>query len=374
MNYRAILDGSRRGLGTSFLRFLLRLGSIPYRLAVEVRNFAYDAGWRTISTAEVPVISVGNITAGGTGKTPVVALLARELRRRNLRVALISRGYRSDQTGSNDEARELSVSLPDVPHLQNPDRIAAARVAVDELEMELLVLDDAFQHRRIGRNLDLVLIDATCPFGYGRLLPAGLLREPLGGLRRADLILITRAGRVDRTALETIHATLARHAPQVPVVASNHVPMGWIDDRQQHFDLASMRGKKVAAFAGIGNPAPFFESLRDLGVELVASRTLPDHAPYDRPTVEELIAWLEQLRREHGPLVAVCTHKDLVKLRTTHLGSIPLRALRIEIELAPDQAPLFWKAIDRVLESIDRCSPSVPPADVEPFAAGQGTH
>ena len=135
----------------------------------------------------MPVISVGNITTGGTGKTPMVAWLARWFRNQDVRVALVSRGYRAEAEGQNDEARELATLLPDVPHLQNPDRVAAARIAIDELETQLIILDDGFQHRRIHRDLEIVLIDALQPFGFGHVLPRGLLREPLRGLAHPTL-------------------------------------------------------------------------------------------------------------------------------------------------------------------------------------------
>src|SRR5207244_12530469 len=128
---------------------------------------------------------------GGTGKTPCAEFVARFFRQLDLRVALLSRGYGS-QAGRNDEALVLEENLPDVPHLQGPDRAALAQVAVEELDSEILVLDDGFQHRRLHRDLDIVLIDATCPWGYGHLLPRGLLREPISSLKRAHVAMLTR--------------------------------------------------------------------------------------------------------------------------------------------------------------------------------------
>jgi tetraacyldisaccharide 4'-kinase len=158
-------------------RLGLRAVSVPYGLAVRVRNWLYDRGWKRVVRAAVPVVSVGNLTLGGTGKTPCVEYVARFYRRLDLRVAILSRGYGS-RAGRNDEALVLEENLPDVPHLQGPDRAALAAIGVEELESEILVLDDGFQHRRLARDLDLVLIDATEPWGYGYLFPRGLLREP----------------------------------------------------------------------------------------------------------------------------------------------------------------------------------------------------
>src|SRR5262249_10280904 len=150
-----------------------------------------DWGWKQQRRASVPVVSVGNLTLGGTGKTPCVEYVARFYRERDKRVAILSRGYGAEE-GHNDEALVLEANLTDVPHLQAADREALAAVALEELESEVLVLDDGFQHRRLARDLDLVLIDATNPWGHGYLFPRGLLREPVSGLRRADAVILTR--------------------------------------------------------------------------------------------------------------------------------------------------------------------------------------
>src|SRR5207244_2544053 len=149
-------------------------------------------GWKRVERAGVPVVSVGNLTLGGTGKTPCVEYVCRFYRGLDLLVAILSRGYGAEH-GPNDEALVLEEDLPDVPHLQGADRVALARVAVEELESEVLVLDDGFQHRRLGRDLDIVLLDALEPFGLGRLFPPGLLREPVGSLRRAGVVVLSGA-------------------------------------------------------------------------------------------------------------------------------------------------------------------------------------
>ena len=191
--YRAIVSGQRSGLGGWLLRGGLRLAETPYALAMRLRNWQFDRGRKAIQSVPVPVISVGNLTMGGTGKTPLVAWVARWLRQHDVRVTLISRGYGASAGGRNDEALELEHQLPDVPHLQNPDRLAAARLALEEFECQAILLDDGFQHRRIARDLDIVLLDACEPFGYGHVFPRGMLREPLAGLNRADVLALSRA-------------------------------------------------------------------------------------------------------------------------------------------------------------------------------------
>ena len=192
-----MISGRRTGWWAALARGSLRLLETPYTWAVEYRNRRFDRGQSAVHRVTVPVISVGNMTAGGTGKTPLVAWLARWLLAHGRHVTLISRGYKSRARRPNDEALELQQHLPHVPHLQDPDRVSAARAAVQVLACDVIVLDDAFQHRRIHRDLDIVLIDALEPFGYRHLLPRGLLREPLPRLARADVIGLSRADAVD---------------------------------------------------------------------------------------------------------------------------------------------------------------------------------
>ncbi len=169
-DFLRLIRGESRGPLASTTRGALAAAGGVYRLATTGRNLAYDRGWKTVARADVPVVSVGNITLGGTGKTPMVEWVARWFRERGPRVALLSRGYGHSE-GLNDEGLVLDQNLPDVPHLQDPDRVRLARIAVEELESEVLVLDDGFQHRRLARDLDLVLLDALEPFGLGRLFP-----------------------------------------------------------------------------------------------------------------------------------------------------------------------------------------------------------
>ena len=165
-----LIRGQIRGPAAAAARLSLGAGSAVYGVGVAVRNLAYDRAWKKVHRASVPVISVGNITLGGTGKTPMVEWIARWYRSRGVRVALLSRGY-GHEGGINDEGMVLEENLPDVPHLQDPDRAALAEIAVTELETELIILDDGFQHRRLARDVDLVMLDALDPFGLGRLFP-----------------------------------------------------------------------------------------------------------------------------------------------------------------------------------------------------------
>jgi tetraacyldisaccharide 4'-kinase len=323
--YLALLRGEARGPWPALQRLALRLASLPYGLAVRLRNACFTRGWCRSERAPVPVVSVGNLTAGGTGKTPCVEYVADFYRRRDVRVAILSRGYGAAH-GPNDEALVLEENLPDVPHLQGPDRVALTRTAVAELESEVLVLDDGFQHRRLARDLDLVLVDATCPWGHGHLLPRGLLREPPSGLRRAHAVVLTRCDQVAPPDLEALKRQVARLAPGLPLVGSVHRPTGLVNGAAQA-PLDLLREAPVAAFCGIGNPESFRRTLEGLGAGVVDFRTYPDHHPYTRADVDALRAWAAGLPVDF----VLTTQKDLVKLRLDRLGPRPLWALRVRL-------------------------------------------
>jgi tetraacyldisaccharide 4'-kinase len=324
-----VVSGRRRGVVAIASRGLLRVAETPYALATRLRNVAFDRGWKSVERVPAPVVSVGNITTGGTGKTPMVAWLARWLRERDARVAIVSRGYGAERGHLNDEAIELEQTLPDVPHVQQPDRVAGARMAIEEFESQLILLDDGFQHRRLARDLDLVLIDALAPFGYGHVLPRGLLREPLAGLKRAQAIILSRADMVDAETRGNLRATIRRYAPAAGWIEAAHRPAELLSSTGATTPLSGLAAGRWGAFCGIGNPAAFRQTLARLGCEPVAWREFPDHHRYAREDVEQL-ANLVQREKLTG---LVCTHKDLVKLSTDSIAAAPLWALRIGIEL-----------------------------------------
>jgi tetraacyldisaccharide 4'-kinase len=325
MDWPALLDGRPIPLRQQLLRWVLRAASIPYAMVIRLRNVAYQWHLKKVQSLPVPVISVGNLTAGGTGKTPCVAWLCRKLRAEGIRVSIVSRGY-GVQRGPNDEALELEAMLPDVPHVQDRDRIAAATIAIEELDTQLIVLDDAFQHRRIHRDLDIVLIDCTRPWGGGWCLPGGLLREPISSLRRASLIILTRCNLVAPADLRAIDAVCARVAPQVPRMKSRHQPTALIASSAARTDLQALRDARVIALSAIGNPDAFERTIETLGATIVDRRRWDDHHPFDRNDIAEL----QQLVAKHQPTLLVCTRKDLVKLQADSIGGVPLRAIEIE--------------------------------------------
>ncbi len=304
----------------------LRMASWPYGLGVRFRNTLFDRGAKRIHRAAVPVVSIGNLTLGGTGKTPCVEYVARFYRDLGVQTCILSRGYGSE-AGRNDEAMVLEENLPDVPHLQGANRVELATTATEELEAELLVLDDGFQHRRLHRDLDVVLIDATRPPTRDYQFPRGTLREPESGLRRAGMILLTRCDQVSATEREAIRGRLARRFPHTPIAMTEHRASELIGGEEPE-PAESLAGRSVAGFCGVGNPAGFRATLERLGATVVEFRTFPDHHAYSRADVDDLTRWAGLLSAD--TLIAT-TQKDWVKLRMPALAGRPLRAVRIEL-------------------------------------------
>jgi tetraacyldisaccharide 4'-kinase len=341
--FRDLVSGRRRGAKAAMLRGLLALAEVPYAWAVRWRNCRYDCGANHVQGVEVPVISVGNLTLGGTGKTPMVEWIARHLIEQGKKVGIISRGYGAVGWTSaanhtkptdadvhprklNDEALELAWKLPSVPHVQNPDRLAAARRAIDEHGCEVLVLDDAFQHRRIARDLDIVLLDALEPFGYEHVFPRGTLREPVAGLSRAHAIALSRADLLTEPERRLLRSRVKEFAPAAVWLEVIHAPLELIGTASQPLD--SLHGHRVLAFCGVGNPAGFRHTLAACDYELVGFQEFPDHHQYSPSDLDFLAA--EATRRNAEAVV--CTHKDLVKINRDRLGDRPLWAVRIGIQ------------------------------------------
>jgi tetraacyldisaccharide 4'-kinase len=326
--FRELISGRRRGAAASALRLVLGLAEPAYAMTVAWRNWLYDHRLSEIRRVGVPVVSVGNLTLGGTGKTPVVEWVARWMRQRDVRVTVVSRGYGAESGALNDEALELEQRLPDVPHVQNPDRVEAAQMAIEEFACQAIVLDDAFQHRRIARDLDIVLLDALEPFGFNHVFPRGTLREPLGGLRRADLVVLSRADLIQPAQREAICRRVRRYAPQSAWAETVHAPKVLSSAGGRQEPLTLLAGKRVAAFCGVGNPAGFRHTLKACGYETIAWREFADHYRYARKDIESLAAWADASDAE----AVVCTHKDLVKLATDRIGRLPLWAVTIAVE------------------------------------------
>ena len=307
-----------RALVFLMVPFLLPF-SILYGLVLTFRRRHWPN--RNSARLDAPVISVGNITCGGTGKTPTVEMVVRELIDRGWNPAILSRGYGAppgisdgnffevDFNEGNDEYRLLSENLPSVPHYQGRDRAACGREAI-AAGADILVMDDGFQHLRLHRDADLVLLDALRPFDNGRVLPAGLLREPIGALEAADLIAVTRVELVSEERREAISAFLKERFPGIPVLLLESRPRALQELYGETLEPGFLKGKEVCAFCGIGNPNSFELTLGKLGIRLAGFKPFSDHHAYDFATVEGLGTWA----RELGVDTIVMTQKDAVKI------------------------------------------------------------
>jgi tetraacyldisaccharide 4'-kinase len=336
--FRALVDGSDRGAVPALLRGILAAASLPYAAAVTSRNLLYDRGWLPSTTADIPVICIGNLTLGGTGKTPLVAWLVRELVQIGERPVIVSRGYAARPGHSSDEAAELSLLLPGVPHIANRDRAAGVQTAVTTHSSTVAVLDDGFQHRRLHRTLDVVAIDATDPFGCGALFPRGLLREPLCGLHRADAIILTRSTAVDRSQRAAIQKNVMHARKQRPVVwaETSHKPQCLRTADGSIHPLSQLVGCRVALVSGIGNPTAFRKTVEASGSQVVAEMIFPDHYLYTPADHRQIT---EQARNASAEVI-VTTMKDLVKIRTESIHEIPIVALEVAIEMLAGEREL----------------------------------
>lgn len=310
-----LISGKTHGLLAGIGRFGLATLEPFYRGAIGLRNAAFDLEIRKPRRVNAPVISVGNLTTGGTGKTPVVALVVQILQQQNRIPGIISRGYRSVDGQANDEKRVLERLCPGVPHEQNASRYEAARKLISTTDIDTIVMDDGYQHRQLHRELDIVLIDATNPFGYDHLLPRGLLREPLTALKRADVVLVTRSDMVTESVLTSIEERVRKIVPRLTdrIGRVEFRPSGLIDGHGHRHTLEELRDQPVMLFSGIGNPGAFADTCRKAGLSIEATQWFPDHHNYTNEDISEI----RERAASRGINRVVTTVKDLVKIPKT---------------------------------------------------------
>ncbi|MCC6680576.1 MAG: tetraacyldisaccharide 4'-kinase [Phycisphaeraceae bacterium] len=307
-----VLDGSDASMRASVMRGMLRCAEPVYRCAVRQRNRAFDRGSRKSLPLGRPTISVGNITTGGTGKTPLVIDLARRLEH----AGILLRGYHGE-----DETLELRQAVGDTAQVEaNPDRAAGARALLARApQTRVLLLDDGFQHRQVQRDLDLVLIDATRPFGFDHLLPRGLLREPVENLKRADAVIVTRCDQLHPDALCELDNRVIELTGKPPIA---HVSHRWSALRGEGSDdvsLDNFRGLRVVGVCGIGNPEAFERTLKQHAGRVQAMATFQDHHHYSR---QQIVGIIDQAKRDFADAV-VTTEKDYVKWQPLLKGVEP---------------------------------------------------
>lgn len=344
-SYLNLIAERRRGLFFDLIRAALAVLSVPYASIIILRNAYYDLSKKSLARAACPVISIGNITTGGTGKTPMTVLIAARLFARNRKVAILLRGYkasRADDSDSkkspertkwashSDEALLLKRRCPQAVVLANPDRTEAAHRAVAE-GADVIVLDDGFQHRKLARDLDIVLIDATTPFGHGYVLPRGLLREPASSLRRADLIVLTRSNEIDQATRNVLLGTLRRVSGGKPIVEASHQSAGLMDIKGRPAGIDDCSGVQAVIFAGIGNFDSFRRSVEKSGVRVLAAYQYPDHHAYSDVEIQGLQDVAAQLEAN----AVITTEKDAVKL-VGRWNETAGRLLVVQLEISID--------------------------------------
>ncbi|MDB6052852.1 MAG: lpxK [Verrucomicrobiales bacterium] len=350
----------RKGKRAVILRSVLFLLSKVFTVAIKIRRFLYNVRILRDSTLGVQVIAIGNLTVGGTGKTPVVEKFARELQDQGRTVAILSRGYRSkpppishrllnrllfredstpprvvsdgkslllDSETAGDEPYMLASNLKDVIVLVDKDRVKAGRYAIEKFGCDTLLLDDGFQYWKLrGRRLDIVLIDCQQPFGNEHLLPRGTLREPPSHLSRAHTIFITKSD----GQTEGLRRRITQHNPTAGVIECVHHPLYFEDvftGERKGLDL--LQGKKIASFSGIAQPESFEQSLIKLGGELVYSKRFADH---HRFTQQETLNAINRSKKRQAQII-ITTQKDAVRFPKIDRRDLPIYFVRVEIKI-----------------------------------------
>ena len=359
--FKSIVSGEDQSVLGDIARSSLGLLSKGYEKAVSIRNARFDEG-KGVTKVIVPVISVGNITAGGTGKTPMVRFICDVLTQKGLHPTVLSRGYRAEDNNKNiiiskdgtmlvepsisgDEAWLLAKVLQKSNVIIGRERSKSAEIAINELGADCLIMDDGFQHRALARDIDIVLIDASNPFGYEHVLPRGLLREPLSGLQRADIIVLTKVDQVAPGIVSGIRKRLTQMIPNIPVYETTHKPqfMYTLDEWANGFVGASVdayKEQRIMAVSGIGNPQSFTQTLTDVGYNVVHTLPFGDHHDFSNDDVVEI--WKQAFAHQAD---AICiTEKDAVKLSQLHAIEdlkIPILVLSIGIEFVSGKQEFF---------------------------------
>lgn len=355
-----VIEGHRKSRRAAAVRLGLFGLSLVFQTIVKIRLFLYNFRIFRDSTLGVQVIAIGNLTVGGTGKTPVVERFARELQNAGRRVAILSRGYRSrpepfyrrlidgllfrsdaawprvvsdgnslllDSDMAGDEPYMLASNLKDVVVLVDKDRVKSGRFAIQRFGCDTLILDDGFQYWKLrGRRHDVVLIDYQKPFGNGRLLPRGILREPPSHLKRAETIFITKSNGNTSTLRERI----GRHNPKARIIECVHHPLYFENVfTGEKDDLEEIRGRRLATLSGIAQPESFERSLIDLGNQLVYQRRFADHHRYTQQEVIDVINRSVKRRAE----MIITTQKDAVRFPKLDRRDLPIFFMRVEIKI-----------------------------------------
>ncbi len=307
-------------------KFTLYLASLIYGLAILLRKVLYKLHIFNIRKAPLKVISVGNVTLGGTGKTPFTMALAKILEedlKKN--VCVLMRGY------GWDEQEMLKRNLADVPILVGQDRLRSSNKAVKLYGSDTAILDDGFQHWELARDLNIVLVDSRNPVGNGHLFPRGVLREPKRSLERADVIVLTKSNRM-AAGMDSIRKEISAISKSAIFLEAAHVPKHLYEGRAKKiYDLSAVRAKRVILLSSIGDPLYFEETVRGLGADMIEHIKFPDHHDYTKKDIERVTA---RCNERHFDLI-ITTEKDIVKLNRLGLfiGSYKVLTLAVEMQI-----------------------------------------
>lgn len=350
----------REGGRANALKMVLGSFALVYTRAVQARLALYRRRFFRSQELGCPVVSIGNLTVGGTGKTPVAEMLARELQKRGRRVAILSRGYKSvprpfiqrlrnkifrhldlfpprivsdgrsvllDSRRAGDEPHMLAKNLPGVCVLVDKDRVKSGLHALRHFGSDVLLLDDGLQYQRLRHRMDIVLVDRQAPFGNEHLLPRGTLREPPANLRRASYIIVTKSGPEPDEALIRRLRRLNRTAA---IIECDHAPRHWQDLRTgEKFPLDHLKNRHVGAMSGIARPESFEEGVRSLGATVEITKAFADHHRFTKKEILRFLEWCD--RRSLDALVT--TEKDAVRFPDIDDPAVPMLFLRVEIEI-----------------------------------------
>jgi tetraacyldisaccharide 4'-kinase len=342
-HFKQVMDGSDRSIAAGALRIAASCAEPVYAAIMRARNRLYEAKILPIHPLGRPTISVGNITTGGTGKTPMVRWLAAGLK--DQRPCVLLRGYKSTAAGLSDEQALLAAGA--VPVMVDGDRRRGAAGALQRHpETTVFVLDDGMQHRRANRDFEIVLIHGREPFGGGRVLPRGMLREPLSGLGRADAVVVTHADEVDSTEIARISAVIRKHNPQAAIFRADHVIHAFRSATGESMPIQSLQGKRYFAFCGIGSPASFFWRVAAAGGMCAGTREFADHFDYRQRDVAEII----DEAASAGAELLVVTEKDWVKLsRACARISMPVWRAELSLRFWPEEGEQLLEMIGNAL-------------------------
>ncbi len=341
-----LITTDQGGFVLTLYRILLFPFYLLYGVVISIRNLCYTSGFIKQKKLPCSVISVGNIVAGGTGKTPTVAAIARLLQKDAYKVGLLLRGYKGKSKNKvtivsdgekqlcsrevcGDEADMLARQLPNIPVVVGRQRYLTGKTILERSACDVLILDDGFQHRQLSRDLDILTIDATHPFGTGKMLPIGTLREPKSSIQRADILLLTRTDAVN-TNIGKLKIELNRLAPNIPILESIHKPVTLYQLNQQNKDgimsIDTLSGKRILAVCGIGNPIAFVETLEKYNPATVELLAFPDHHVYSESHLQQIERVLKQSESD----VIVITQKDEQKLASLQ-PDLPIVVLGVEL-------------------------------------------